>query len=111
MKFRTTGKEIKNNYNAILSISYCGAQHLLRYQEARAYACGVYGWNYDVYTIGGVAICTGYRSMPGASVDYDLLNEYEKQAEKIVYNYNLSYETQKERVNALLHEFIEKATA
>lgn len=111
MKFRTTNKEIKNGYNKILSIGYCGAQSLLRFENATAYTCGVYGWNYDVYTFGGVAICTGYRAMPGKSVDYDLLNEYEKAAEKIVYNYNLSYETQKERVNALLSEFIEKATA
>lgn len=111
MKFKTTSKEIKNYYNTIISIGYCGAQHLLQYQEARAYNCGVYGWNYDLYIVDGVALCTGYRSMPGKSVNYDLLNEYEKAAEKIVYNYSIGYEKQKELVNGLLAEFIEKATA
>lgn len=111
MKFKTTSKQIKNGYNKILSISYGGAQSLLRFENAAAYACGVYGWNYDVYTFGNVGICTGYRSMPGASVDYDLLKDYETRAEKIINNYEISYDERRERVTALLREFIKKATA
>lgn len=107
MKFKTTNANIKNGYYYILKIGYCDAQNLLRYTEARAYTCGVYGWNYDVYDVDGVAICTGYRGMPGERVNYDNLKKYEKQAEKIARDYNLTYDKQREKVNKLLKKFVD----
>lgn len=106
MKFKTTTKAIRNEGGKIVSIGYCGAQHLLRYEEERAYTCGVYGWNYDVYCIDGVTVCTGYRGMPGQPVDYAILNEYETQAEKIVYNNKIPYAEQRNKVRALLREML-----
>jgi hypothetical protein len=38
-----------------------------------------------------------------------LLREYELKAEKIIYDFKKPYEEQKQEVNALLYEFLEKA--
>ena len=63
MKYRTTAKAIRANYEAV-SLGYCEAQNLLRaVAEPEAYTCGVYGWNADIYrtTEPGKVIVTGYR--------------------------------------------------
>ena len=109
MKFKTTAKEIRNGYGKKIAVSYCGMQHLLYNHAPIAYTCGVYGWNFDVYSVDGVAICTGYRGMVGKSVDYELLREYETAAERIVYDCKIPYEERKERIEALLIEFLQKA--
>lgn len=109
MKFKTTAKEIRNGYVKKIAVSYCGMQHLLYNHAPIAYTCGVYGWNFDVYSVDGVAICTGYRGMVGKSVDYELLREYETEAEKIEYDYKIPYEERKDRIEALLIEFLRKA--
>lgn len=109
MKFKTTAKEIRNSYGKKIAVSYCGMQHLLYNHAPVAYTCGVYGWNFDVYSVDGVTICTGYRGMVGKSVDYELLQEYETEAERIVYNYKIPYEERKDRIEALLIEFLQKA--
>lgn len=86
MKFKTTTKKIKENYsqNYILNIGYCDLQTLLKYESPSAYTSGVYGWNYDLYEIDGLAICTGYRGMPsGKNFDYSLVKKYETKAQKI----------------------------
>ena len=86
MKFKTTTKKIKENYtnNYIISVSYCDLQTLLKYESPRAYTSGIYGWNYDLYDIEGVAICTGYRGMPiGKDFDYSIVRKYETKAQKI----------------------------
>lgn len=85
MKFKTTTKDIRNNYNRIIAIPYCAAQYLLRGRYPIAYNSGTYGWNYDVYDVSdiiqGAIICTGYRSMP-STIDYDYktLHEAEQAA-------------------------------
>ena len=85
MKFKTTSKTIKQNYaqNYILSIGYCDLQFLLKYESPRAYTSGVYGWNYDLYEIDGIAICMGYGSIKGKDFDYSLVRKYESKAQKI----------------------------
>ena len=88
MKFKTTVKNIKENYgkNLILEIGYCDLQNLLTYDSPKAYTCGVYGWNFDLYEINGVAICTGYRGMPaGKNFDYSLVHKYDDKARAIMY--------------------------
>lgn len=108
MKFKTTAKGIRDNGGKIIAIGYCGAQHLLNYENAIGYTCGVYGWNFDVYKVDGVTICTGYRGMPGKHIDYALLCEYEEKAEKIVYDCNMPFEEQREKVRFLLRDLIAK---
>ena len=45
MKTKVTNKEIRSNYNNILSIGYCQAHFLLSGVSPFGYNCGVYGWN------------------------------------------------------------------
>ena len=109
MKFKVTRKEMKENYNTIISIGYCKAQNLLKHQNPIAYSAGVYGWSCDYYDIGGVLISTGYAPI-GKSPDYDVIRKYDLQAEKINSDYSLSCEERKTRVNDLLNEFIAEVT-
>ena len=109
MKFKVTRKEMKENYDAIISVGYCKAQNLLRYQDPIAYSAGVNGWACDYYDVGGVLISTGYAPI-GESPDYDVLRKYESQAEKIGYDYNLSYGERRRQINNLLNEFTAEVT-
>ena len=87
MKIKTTAKAIRENYgkNYRLEIGYCDMQYLLRYDNPIGYTCGIYGWNFDLYDINGIAICTGYRGMPsGKNFDYSIVHKYEEKARKIV---------------------------
>jgi hypothetical protein len=83
MKYKTTVKDLKAGYYHIISVGYCELQWLLNYKTPVAYSCGTYGWNFDVYDINGVAIVTGYRSMPSKNSiknNYALVREYEQKA-------------------------------
>ena len=102
MKFKTTSKAIRKNYpqNYILNIGYCDLQFLLKYESPRAYTSGIYGWNYDLYDIDGIAICTGYRGMPsGKSFDYNLVRKYETKAQKITCRHKKDNQTWEQFLN------------
>jgi hypothetical protein len=103
MKFKTTTKAIKEGCTNIKKAGYCELQALLRGHEPIAYTCGVYGWNYDVYHINGVTICTGYRGMPGERVQN--ATEYEQKARAIWDDYNMPYDERCARVNILVNKF------
>ena len=106
MKYRTTRKAIINGCINIKSVGYCDLCHLLRNHEPNAYTCGVYGWNFDVYEVYGVTICTGYRGMPGERAKGT--EEYEKKARDIwAWENKMSYEEKREAVEKLLKEFCE----
>lgn len=61
MKFKTTQKEIRANYNKIICVPYCGLQILLNYESPVAYTVRREGWAADIYDMGGgIAIVTGY---------------------------------------------------
>lgn len=108
MKFKTTQKAVKEGYRNIVEIGYCGLQHLLYYKNPVAYTCGVYGWNADIYDIGGgVAICTGYRPFGDIRVDYELVKEYDNKAREIIHNTKFDGNP-REKIDELLDEFIEK---
>ena len=109
MKFKVTKKEMREGYDKIISIGYCKAQNLLRYQDPIAYSVGINGWACDYYDVGGVLISTGYAPI-GESPDYDTLRKYEAQAAKINSDYSLNYEERRMRVNDLLSEFIAEVT-
>ena len=103
MKFKTTRKAIVNGSVNVKCAGYCDLQYLLRYHDPIAYTCGVYGWNFNVYEVYGVTICTGYRNMPGKRLEK--IGEYEHQAESIVNDRNIPYDERVEKVEALLKEF------
>lgn len=121
MKFKTTTKRIKENYsqNYILSIGYCDLQFLLKYESPRAYTSGVYGWNYDLYEIDGIAICTGYNGQPkGKNFDYDLVRKYDNKARKILETRKKDTETwekydnkKRKAIKKLLNNFLKEVYA
>ena len=106
MRLQVTRKQIANNHYCI-SVGFCQLQRLLTYAESPYYTAGVYGWNFDAYIFDykgcNVAICTGYRGMPGRSVPYDIKQEFETRAEKIIYDNDGN---KKERLESLVQEFI-----
>lgn len=103
MKYKTTIRAIRENACNPRSVGYCDLQHLLTNHSANAYTSGVYGWNFDIYEIYGLTICTGYRGMVGTSCEG--VAEYEKKAKAIFYDAKLSHDEVKETVENLLHEF------
>lgn len=108
MKYKTTRKAIVNGSSNVRSAGYCDLSHLLHYHSAVAYTCGVYGWNFDVFEIYGLTICTGYRNMPGKRLEH--IHEYEEKARAIVNDwdtYKGDLEAKKEAVEKLLKEFCE----
>lgn len=94
MKYKTTAKAVKNGCVNVKYAGYCKLHHLLSNHEPTAYTCGACGWNFDVYEVYGVTICTGYSGMPGARLQG--VKEYEQKAR--------AAETP-ERVEQLLKEF------
>ena len=106
MKFKTTAKNIRDNFPNVCSAGYCDLQHLLYNHSPIAYTCGVYGWNFDVYNVYGVTICTGYRGMPGKRLE--AIADYDRKAAQILsWENQIPYEQKKEQVEALLQEFCE----
>lgn len=82
MAFRITRKELLNSFPNVRSAGYCRLYYLLRNHRPIAYAARIYGWNYDVYSVYGVTIATGYRSMPGTPLEG--VTEFEKKAEELI---------------------------
>jgi hypothetical protein len=103
MKYKTTTKALREGACNLRCAGYCDLQNLLRTHDANAYTCGVYGWNFDVYEVYGLTICTGYRGMPGKRLEG--IAEYEKKADAIWCDYNKPYDERREEVEKLLYEF------
>ena len=105
MKYKTTAKAIREGACNPRSVGYCDLQYLLNNHSPIAYTCSVYGWNFDVYEVYGVIICTGYRGMVGPICKG--IAEYEKKAEEILSweNKEMTYDEKREAVENLLHEF------
>jgi len=107
MKFKTTQKEIRANFNKIICVPYCALQTLLSYESPVAYTVRREGWGADIYDMGGgVAIVTGYAPVGNIRPSYELREWYETQAKKIRYDYSLSYNQQREDLKILARDFI-----
>ena len=103
MKYKTTRKAVVNGSVNVRSAGYCDLSYLLRNHSPIAYTCGVYGWNFDIFEVYGVTICSGYRNMPGKRLDG--VAEYEQKESEIRGNNSMPYEEQKEKTEILLQEF------
>lgn len=104
MKYKTTAKAIRNGSYNVKCAGYCDLHHLLHNHSATAYTCGVYGWNFDVYEVYGVTICTGYRGMPGSRLEH--ISEYEQKARDILsWENKIPYDEKRKAVENLLKEF------
>lgn len=114
MKFKTTRKEINNNYDKILKLGYCEASTLLRAAREVAYTSGVYGWNFDLFEAQNsngniVAICTGYRNMAGVEPSAPV-TEFEKRAAALIsYNFK-SWDAYIEALRLILVEWLDACT-
>ena len=106
MKHKTTRKAVVNGSTNIVSVGYCDLATLLRNHSPNAYTCGVYGWNFDVYEVYGLTICTGYRGMPGRTANN--VREYESRAREIAESQWTDPEY-REKLESLLREFCEQA--
>lgn len=109
MKYKVTKKEIRESGNKVYCVGYCNLQFLLNFHEPFAYSTRAEGWACDYYLINDIIISTGYAPI-GRKTDYSLCREYDKKAEKVRGDYNLTWEQQKETIEALLIEFVEKLT-
>ena len=107
---KMTRKEIQNGYKKVYCVGYGELQYLLRRSNKVGYNSGVYGWNYDVFSLdnGNIAICTGYRGMPGIRIDYTIADKYEKKAEALFRDYSIKYEEQQKKLEKLVKKFIEE---
>lgn len=104
MKFKTTRKAIVNGSVNVRCAGYYDLQELLRNHDATAYTAGVYGWNFDVFEVYGLTICTGYRGMPGKRLEG--IEEYNKKARNIwSWENNIPFEEKQKQVEKLLKEF------
>lgn len=106
MKFKTTQKAIRAEFPHIIKVSYCCLQTLLNYESPVAYTVHREGWAADIYDMGGgVAIVTGYAPFGNISPAWEINREWESKAEKIRYDYSLSYNQQREGLKALVKEY------
>ena len=105
MKYKTTRKAVVSGSLRLVSAGYCDLQTLLRYHSPIAYTCGVYGWNFDVYEIHDLTICTGYRGMPGRRANN--IGKYEKAAREAVER--LGWREAETEIERLLTEFCAQA--
>ena len=105
-KVEVTRKWIASNYTCI-GVGYCSLQYLLWFQSKKFYTTGVYGWNFDAYTFGNFCVTTGYRNMIH-HIEAENVKEYDNKAKEIIKDSRLSYEEQKNKVNALLKQFLGK---
>lgn len=106
-KVRITRKELKELSGTLVQTGYCDLQDLLYNHSADFYNCGVYGWNFDVYRVYGLNICTGYRGMIGKPLNYAETRETNKEARKIreASWKEMSGEEAKLRIEYMLQQF------
>lgn len=97
-------------YRKIIAIGYCGAAYLLKPFMRTGYNSGVYGWNYDLYSFGNVAIITGYRNINGIRPDYKKLEAYNEKARIIWESWDLEYSEKEKQITELLQAFIAETT-
>lgn len=109
-KYRTTKKAMNEDYTHIIGTGYCNLQFLLYFEEPFAYSTRAEGWACDYYDVDGVLICTGYAPLKSKRVKscYELEHEYDEIAKEIYNDSSLSWEEKENRINKLLHEFIER---
>ena len=106
-KIKASKRDMKGNYH-IISVSYCGLQYLLRYENAVAYSSGSNGWACDYYDIDNVIVSTGYApiSSKNTNASYELIKKYELKASKIENDYNIDYKIRRQKITKLLKKFI-----
>ena len=110
MKYRTTQKEIRDGFNAVIAVPYCALQSLLTFESPIAYTVRREGWGADIYDVGnGVAIVTGYAPFGNYKPSHDLFQRYDIRA-RVVLNTTHAYDETKAELRHLIDEFVETVT-
>jgi hypothetical protein len=107
MKFQTTQKAIKQGYQNVIQVSYCGLQSLLRCESPIAYTTRAEGWGADIYAFGNTAIVTGYAPFGNIRPDYETDQRYEQRAREItdgIYN----WQEKKALLDELIKEYLQE---
>ena len=90
-------------------ISMPSLSFMLTYRDHDYYnSTGYLGWNFDCFLIEDVAVCQGYRNVPGIKPDYEIFKKYNLKAKEISNNTSISHQERAVEVDAVLREFIEK---
>ena len=114
MKSRVTKNEIEKSFENIIAIGYCNFQTMLNSFSVNFYTSGINGWNNDIYVINNnTCIVTGYRTFGNIRPSYELVNKYEKAAEKLKelnWQNKMNYETRVKRTRKLLEKFLQEVT-
>lgn len=84
MSAKLTRKDVLCLNPVTVAAGYCSLYYLLRNHKKIGHNEGVYGWNYDIYSVYGVTICTGYRGMPGKDAE---TRDYEQRAKEASKDY------------------------
>ena len=64
----------------VFSCGYCEIPAMTEKLRPEVYNSGIYGWNYDGYSIGKYWILTGYRNCPGIPISRDLIENFNRKA-------------------------------
>jgi hypothetical protein len=101
-KIKMTRSDVNRIYSRVYRAGYCELYPLYRESEAIGYNCGVYGWNWDLYTFSdGIAITSGYRSMCGGNLP--------ERCKKILRNAEKYYNQRKYKTYSVLDKYIARA--
>lgn len=86
MKRFATISELKKHNEAVYAFGYCDLYYICFDLEPTLYNSGVYGWNWDAYTLpeSRVAFITGYRNLRGIRIPYETVKAYTAKAESII---------------------------
>lgn len=88
MRVQVTQRAIKSGYSVVINIRHNGLIHRkLRHAcgDGRYYTAGVYGWNADIYDIGGgIALVTGYRPFGVRLADDQVLEQYGERIDRYI---------------------------
>lgn len=116
MKVKVSKKEMKESFNKIIGVPYCDIQHILTYEGANLYSCGVYGWSCDYYIIntkkwGQVVISTGYsftENIKPPKNRYKICKKWNDKARAFDLNgdYKKARQTKTRLLNGFINEYI-----
>lgn len=109
MNRRMFKKEIREIFDTIIWVPYCGLQDVLRRKYVIGHTERAEGWGMDVYDLGnGIGLVTGYDTMSGAVVypPYEVVERYNDEAKKIHWFENPKFE---EQLQNILDRFVEEA--
>lgn len=106
---KISAKQVKETFTSVLSVPYCAAQNMLRFQSPVYYTAGLYGKNADIFCEGDAVIAMGYRPFGKVA---RFVKKYEEKAGKFLYeNRNADYKFQIEGLQKIVLDWIKEEFA